>query len=98
MAKHSANVIMDYVNPKTFVKEDVLEATGIYAVYYDNKPFNLRTSNLPYTKVPKYRRVTFMSHPGHAHTLAKKLNAIFKTDKFQVFLLNDGTPLPPTDA
>jgi hypothetical protein len=38
---------------------------------------------------PKYKKVSF-SNPGHAISLAKKLNAQFKTDKFSVVLLSKG--------
>jgi hypothetical protein len=38
---------------------------------------------------PKYKKVSF-SNPGHAISLAKKLNTQFKTDKFSVVLLSKG--------
>ena len=38
---------------------------------------------------PKYKKVSF-SNPGHAISLAKKLNIQFKTDKFSVVLLTKG--------
>ena len=38
---------------------------------------------------PKYKKVSF-SNPGHALNLAKKLNATFGSDKFQVYQLSTG--------
>jgi len=38
---------------------------------------------------PKYKKVSF-SNPGHAISLAKKLNSQFKTDKFSVVRLSKG--------
>jgi hypothetical protein len=39
---------------------------------------------------PKYRKVSF-SNPGHAISLAKKLNNQFRTTLFTVVLLNQGS-------
>jgi hypothetical protein len=44
---------------------------------------------------PKYRKVSF-SNPGHAISLAKKLNTQFKTDKFTVVLLDQGSVIYST--
>jgi hypothetical protein len=44
---------------------------------------------------PKYRKVSF-SNPGHAISLAKKLNTQFKTDKFTVVLLGQGSVIYST--
>ncbi len=38
---------------------------------------------------PKYKKVSF-SNSGHAINLAKKLNTLFKTDKFTVVLMKQG--------
>jgi hypothetical protein len=35
------------------------------------------------------------SNPGHAINLAKKLNVLFKTDKFTVVLLKQGDQIYP---
>ena len=43
---------------------------------------------------PKYKKVSF-SNPGHAVNLARKLNIQFKTDKFSVVLLTQGTQVFP---
>ena len=43
---------------------------------------------------PKYKKVSF-SNPGHAINLAKKLNVLFKCDKFTVVLMNAGVCIYP---
>ena len=43
---------------------------------------------------PKYKKVSF-SNPGHAISLAKKLNTQFKTEKFSVVLLHKGEQVYP---
>jgi hypothetical protein len=75
----------------------VLEASGIYAVFYQNKPVNLRTLNsLVNYPGPKYKKVSF-SNPGHAFNLAEKLNKLFKTTQFSVVLLDSGKPIKESD-
>ncbi len=90
MSRPKPNVLLSYTDPKTYKAEEVLEATGIYAVFYEDKPINLRTLNsLISYPGPKYRKVSF-SNPGHAFNLCTKLNSMFKTDKFTVVLLTSG--------
>lgn len=90
MSRPKPNIILSYTDPKSYKSEEILEATGIYAVFYDNKPINLRTLNsLVSYPGPKYRKVSF-SNPGHAFNLCTKLNSMFKTDKFTVVLLVSG--------
>jgi hypothetical protein len=90
MSRPKPNIILNYTDPKTYKSEQVLEASGIYAVFYQGKPINLRTLNsLVNHPGPKYLKVSF-SNPGHSHNLADKLNKLFKTDQFKVYLLTDG--------
>ena len=75
----------------TFKMDEVLAAEGIWAVFYDGKPINLKSSSLVANYPgPKYKKVSF-SNPGHAENLVKKLNAQHQTDKFGVYLLKSGT-------
>ena len=70
--------------------DEVLAAEGIWAVFYDGKPINLKSSSLVANYPgPKYKKVSF-SNPGHAHNLAKKLNEMFKCKDFSVYKLTDG--------
>lgn len=95
MSRPKPNVLAEISNKTTYKTEQVLASEGIWAVFYDNKPINLKTSNLLVQYPgPKYKKVSF-SNPGHAINLARKLNAQFKTDKFSVILLQQGTQIFP---
>lgn len=90
MSRPKPNILLNYTDPKTYKSEQVLEASGIYAVFYQGKPINLRTLNsLVNHPGPKYLKVSF-SNPGHAHNLSAKLNKLFKTDQFKVYHLTGG--------
>jgi len=94
MSRPKPRVVLNYTDPKTYKSEQVLAATGIYAVFYDGKPINLRTikNSLLSENSLKYKKSSF-SNQGHAFNLAEKLNRMFKTNKFQVFLLNSGVEI-----
>jgi hypothetical protein len=89
MARPKPNIILDQVD-KSYNSEQILEADAIYAVYYENKPINLRTMNtLVNYPGPKYKKVSF-SNSGHAFNLSDRLNKKFNTNKFNVVKLIDG--------
>jgi hypothetical protein len=95
MSRPKPNVLVEQTNRSTYKTEQVLASEGIWAVFYDSTPINLKTSNmLVQYPGPKYKKVSF-SNPGHAINLAKKLNAQFKTDKFSVVLLKAGDRIYP---
>jgi hypothetical protein len=95
MSRPKPNVLVELTNKATYKTEQVLASEGIWAVFYDSKPINLKTSNLLVQYPgPKYKKVSF-SNPGHAINLAKKLNTQFKTDKFSVVLLKAGDRIYP---
>ena len=90
MSRPAPNILMEFVDGKTYKSEQVLDAEAIWAVFYKDKPFNLKSQNkLTNYPGPKYKKVSF-SNPGHAHNLAKKLNDTFKTDQFEVYKLTNG--------
>ena len=90
MSRPKPTVILEYVNKKNYKMDQVLEAEAIWAVFYKQKPFNLKSSSVVSNYPgPKYKKTAF-SNPGHAHNLAKKLNAQFKTEDFQVVKLTSG--------
>ena len=98
MSRPKPTVLVEITNKETYKTEQVLASEGIWAVYYDNRPINLKTSNyLVQYPGPKYKKVSF-SNPGHAINLAKKLNEQFKTDQFSVVLLNKGDTIYPEGA
>jgi len=91
MSRPKPRVLLENVNKKTYKAEQILEAEAIWAVFYKNEPFNLKSFNsLTSYPGPKYKKVSF-SNPGHAHNLAKKLNLTFGTGDFQVVMLTQGT-------
>jgi hypothetical protein len=90
MSRPKPHVLVELTNKSTYKTEQVLASEGIWAVFYNSQPINLKTSNLLVQYPgPKYKKVSF-SNPGHAINLAKKLNTQFKTDKFSVVLLKSG--------
>ena len=90
MSRPKPKTLLQYTNKKNFKMEEILEATAIYAVFFEGKPINLKSSSIISNYPgPKYKKVSF-SNPGHAHNLAQKLNAMFKTSGFQVYELTEG--------
>lgn len=95
MSRPKPKVLIEITNKTTYKTEQVLASEGVWAVFFDNKPINLKTSNLLVQYPgPKYKKVSF-SNPGHARNLARKLNSQFKTDKFTVVLLEAGNQVYP---
>jgi hypothetical protein len=90
MSRPKPTVVLENVNKKTFKSDQILEAEAIWAVFFQGKPFNLKSQNSlgGYTG-SKYKKVSF-SNPGHAINLAKKLNKQFNTTDFIVVKLTQG--------
>lgn len=95
MSRPKPNVILENVDKKTYKSEQILEADAIWAVFYQNKPFNLKSQNslIGYPSV-KYKKVSF-SNQGHAINLCKKLNTLFKTQDFSVVKMDHGEKIFP---
>lgn len=91
MARPKPTILLTHVNPSSFKSEEILEADAIYAVFYQGKPFNLRThlNSLQDYPGPKYKKVSF-SNPGHAFNLMEKMNKLFKCNDFTVVELVEG--------
>ena len=95
MSRPKPEILVEITNKETYKTEQVLASEGIWAVYFEARPINLKTSNyLVQYPGPKYKKVSF-SNPGHAINLAKKLNEQFQTDKFSVVLLDKGKVIYP---
>jgi len=95
MSRPKPSVLIEHTNKATYKSEQVLASEGVWAVFYDAKPINLKTSHmLVQYPGPKYKKVSF-SNPGHAINLARKLNTQFKSDKFTVVLLKAGEQVYP---
>ena len=90
MSRPKPTVLLEHIDKKTYRAEQVLDAEAIWAVFYNGKPFNLKSLNsITNYPGPKYKKVSF-SNPGHAHNLASKLNDMFNTDEFSVYKLTTG--------
>jgi len=90
MARTSAKTLFETVklNGKHF---QILESAGIWAVYLDGQPFNIRNSSF---KVTKYKKTSFVN-PGPAINLCRRLNSIFQTNRFTVIKLAIGSQVYP---
>jgi hypothetical protein len=90
MARPKPNILLENLDKKTYKAEQILEADAVYAVFYQGKAINLRSLNkLVSYPGPKYKKVSF-ANKGSAFNLADKLNAMFQTDEFEVFMLVKG--------
>lgn len=95
MSRPKPKILLEHVNKSTYKSDQILDSEGIWAVFFDNQPINLKTQNVLVSYPgPKYKKVSF-SNPGHAINLAKKLNSLFKTDQFTVVLLKQGDTIYP---
>jgi len=91
MSRPKPDILLEFTNKNTYKSEQVLASAGIWSVFYQNNPINLKSFNsLVGYPGPKYKKVSF-SNPGHAINLAKKMNKLFKTKDFTVVLLDSGT-------
>ena len=90
MSRPKPKVLLEFIDKKTYKSEQILDAEAIWAVFYNNKPFNLKSSHsLSNYPGPKYKKVSF-SNPGPAINLAKKLNDLFNCNEFTVVKLSAG--------
>ena len=90
MSRPKPKVLLEFTNKDTYKVEQILESEAIWAVFYQNKPFNLKSGSMVASYPgPKYKKVSF-SNPGHAYNLAKKLNRMFKSEEFTVVKLTQG--------
>lgn len=93
MSRPKPTVLLEVTNKKNYKTEQVLEAEAIWAVFYKDKPVNLKTSSMITQDLgPKYKKVSF-SNSGHAINLAEKLNKMFNCTDFSVYKLTTGEKL-----
>ena len=91
MSRTQPKVLLELVDKVTYKCDQIVEASGIWAVFYDGQPINLKSQHyLDNEATPKYKKTSF-SNPGHAINLAKKLNLTFGTTDFEVYKLTTGT-------
>jgi len=97
MSRTQPKVILEHVDKTTYKCDQIVEASGIWAVFYENQPINLKSQHyLANEAAPKYKKTSF-SNPGHARNLCRKLNNQFKTDKFTVVFMNQGRQVYPDE-
>jgi hypothetical protein len=95
MSRTQPKILLELVDKKTYKIDQIVEANGIWAVFYADQPINLKNQHyLDSNSVPKYKKTSF-SNPGHARNLCRKLNSQFKTDKFSVVILSVGQKVYP---
>jgi len=93
MSRPKPKVLLEVTNKKNYKTEQVLEAEAIWAVFYKDKPVNLKTTSIVAQDIgPKYKKVSF-SNKGHAFNLAEKLNKMFNCNDFSVYKLTSGKKL-----
>jgi len=98
MSRTQPKILLELVDKKTYKTDQIVEASGIWAVFYDGQPINLKSQHyLDNNITPKYKKTSF-SNPGHARNLCRKLNAQFKTDKFTVCFLSSGRMVYPESS
>lgn len=90
MSRPKPKILAQRVDKSSYRAEQILESDAIWAVYYKGKPFNLRSESvIANDMATKYKKTCF-NNPGHAYTLAKRLNKDFSCSDFSVFKLIDG--------
>ncbi len=97
MARPKPIIILEHTDNKTYRSEQILQASAIYAVFYQDAPINLRSLNsLVNYPGPKYKKVSF-SNSGHAFNLAERMNKMFKCNDFTVVKLTQGEVIDEDD-
>ncbi len=95
MSRPKPKILAEITNKSTYKTDQILASEGIWAVYFQGSPINIRTLNkLVSYPGPKYKKVSF-SNSGHAINLAKKLNRQFQTEDFTVVMLIQGEIIYP---
>lgn len=88
MSRPKPKIICEVVDDSK--SNQVLESDAIWAVFYKDRPFNLREQDLKNENAePKYKKVSF-SNRGHAQNMCKKLNEQFKCNDFSLVKLTSG--------
>jgi len=50
MSRPKPKILLETTNKKTYKSEQILEAEAIWAVFYKNEPFNLKSFNVNISK------------------------------------------------
>lgn len=87
MSRPKPFVLLTHTSHQTDLTEEVVTAPGLWAVLLGGKPINLRTQSP--NRGHKYSRISH-SNPAHAHAAARRLNALFETEEFEVWEFRPG--------
>lgn len=88
MSRPKPIILLEHVNKQNYRAEQVLAANAIWVVLFNSKPFSLKSlHSILNNPGPKYKKTSF-TNPGHAYSLAKKLNSLYETDKFTVIKID----------
>ena len=87
MPRPSPTVLLESPKSTSNKIDKVIASDGIWAVFYKNKPINLKSESIIAFTAPKYRSVSF-SNKGDAINLVKKLNKKFGTTEFTAVILS----------
>jgi hypothetical protein len=97
MARPKPKILLKDELDKLFKSEEVIEAEGVYSVFYKNYPISLRTvDESAEGSAHKYKKVSFPSL-SHAANLAERLNTKFNTSDFTVVKATDWETIPLDD-
>ncbi len=95
MSRPKPTILAEITNKDTYKSEQILASDGVWAVYFEGRPINIKIQNMLIAYPgPKYRKCSF-SNGGHAINLAKKLNKQFNTSAFTVVFLKEGEQVYP---
>ena len=96
MSRPKPEVLVEITNKETYKTEQVLASDGIWAVYFEDRPINLKTSNyLVQYPGPKYKKVSeimlnvsteFIFNTSLAFILAVLIVVIFAVVIFAVVI------------
>lgn len=88
MSRPKPVIVTEKTNKKTYKTTQILETPGIWAVFFNGKPINLRDLDHKSPSLVKYRKTSF-ANSGSALNLCRKLNIQFNSDKFTVVFLSE---------
>ena len=86
MSRPTPDIILEYQHEDLSLTE-ICEGQGLFGVIYDGAAFNLRKTN-EMIGTKKYCRTLTVSK-GTAMSICRRLNKLFRTDKFQAVKFTD---------
>ena len=87
MGRPAPKIIQERVkDKKKYLVEQITSVEGVWAIFYDGQPCNLRTKSLASNANPRYRGTVFTSE-GSGNAMVVKFNIEYRTDKFSLVQL-----------